>query len=44
VHALIRGDASGLYKLAARVLNRLTQRQIQGDYKRLKQMLEAQAA
>ena len=44
VHALIRGDASGLYKLAAPVLDRLTQRQIESDYKRLKQVLEAQPA
>jgi hypothetical protein len=44
VHALIRGDASGLYKLAAPVLDRLTQWQIEGDYKRLQQVLEAQPA
>jgi uncharacterized membrane protein len=41
IHALIRGDASGLYRLAAPVLDRLTQRQIEGDYQRLKQVLEA---
>ena len=44
VHALIRGDASGLYRLAAPLLDRLTQRQIEGDYNRLKQVLEAQPA
>ena len=44
VHALIRGDASGLYKLAAPLLDRLTQRQIEGDYKRLKRVLEAKPA
>ena len=44
IHALIRGDASGLYRLAAPVLDRLTQRQIEGDYNRLKQLLEAQPA
>ena len=41
VHALIRGDASGLYKLASPLLDRMTQRQIEGDYRRLKQVLEA---
>ena len=44
IHALIRGDASGLYKVAAPVLDRMTQRQIEGDYARLKHLLENQAA
>lgn len=44
IHALIRGDASGLYKLAAPVLDLMTQRQIEGDYAQLKQLLENQAA
>jgi hypothetical protein len=44
VRALIRGDASGLYRLAAPLLDRLTQRQIEGDYQRLKQVVEAQPA
>ena len=40
VHALIRGDATGLFKLAGPLLDRMTQRQIEGDYARLKQVLE----
>ena len=44
VHALIRGDASDLFKLAAPLLDRVTERQIKGDYARLKLVLEAQPA
>jgi hypothetical protein len=40
LYALIRGDATGLLKLAGPLLVRMTQRQIEGDYAWLKQGLE----
>jgi hypothetical protein len=44
VQAVIEGEASGLFKLAAPLLDRITQRQIEADYARLKTLLESQPA
>ena len=44
VQAVIEGEASGLFKLAAPLLDRITQRQIEADYGRLKTLLESQPA
>ena len=44
VHAVIKGEPGGIFKLAAPLLNRMTQRQIEGDYARLKEVLEAEDA
>lgn len=41
VTAIIEGDAGGVFKLFAPLLDFMTKRQIQGDYKRLKALLEA---
>jgi uncharacterized membrane protein len=40
VSALIEGDASGVYRLAEPILRRMVQRSVQGDYERLKKVLE----
>lgn len=40
VHAVITGEAGGIFRLAAPLLDRMTQRQIEGDYARLKELLE----
>lgn len=41
VHAVIEGEASGIFRLAAPILDRVTQRQIESDYARLKTVLES---
>ncbi len=41
VKAIIQGEAGGIFKLAAPVLDRMTQRQIEADYASLKELLEA---
>ena len=43
VQAIITGDASGFFKLAEPLLRRLTARSINGDYDRLKVLLEQEA-
>jgi uncharacterized membrane protein len=44
VQANIEGDASGFFRLAKPVLQRLVERSIRGDYRRLKTILEARRA
>lgn len=39
--ALVRGDASGVFRLAEPLLRRMVQRSVRGDYARLRQVLEA---
>lgn len=41
VSAIITGDASGFFKLAEALMKPMVQRQIEGDYARLKRILEA---
>lgn len=41
VTAIIQGEASGIFKLAAPILDRMTQRQINADYGNLKELLDA---
>jgi len=41
VSALIEGDASGFFRLAEPLLNRMVQRQVNGDYTKLKSLLES---
>lgn len=40
VSALVEGDPSGVYRLAEPVLARIVRRSVQGDYDRLKTVLE----
>lgn len=42
VNAIIEGEASGIFKLAAPILDWFTQRQIESDYRKLKVLLESQ--
>ena len=44
VTAVIEGEAGGLFKLVAPLLDRITQRQIESDYARLKTLLESRPA
>ena len=44
VRALITGEAGGVFKLAAPLLDSFTKRQIEADYAKLKALLESQAA
>ena len=44
VTAVVEGDASGFFRVAAPLLRRLVQRSVRGDYARLKRMLEAETA
>ncbi len=44
VTAVIEGDASGFFRLAGPILNRMVQRQVSGDYTNLKELLESQPA
>jgi uncharacterized protein YndB with AHSA1/START domain len=44
VHAVIQGEAGGIFRLATPLLNQMTRRQIEGDYARLKELLEAEEA
>lgn len=39
--AVVRGDASGVFRLAEPLMRRVVQRSVRGDYARLKQVLEA---
>lgn len=39
--AIVRGDASGVFKLAEPLMRRMVQRSVRGDYDRLKEVLEA---
>lgn len=41
VSALVRGDVSGVFRLAAPLLHRIVQHSVRGDYARLKRVLEA---
>ena len=43
VTAIITGDATGIFKLAEPLLGRMVQGQIEGDYNRLKTILESSA-
>lgn len=43
VTAVIEGDATGFFKLAGPLLDRMTQRQIEADYANLKTVLETQS-
>jgi uncharacterized membrane protein len=43
VSALIEGDASGFFRLAEPLLNRMVQRQVKADYSKLKTLLESGA-
>jgi uncharacterized membrane protein len=40
VSALVEGDPSGIYRLAEPILRGMVQRSVQGDYDRLKKVLE----
>lgn len=40
VSAIVEGDASGVYRLAEPLLRSIVQRSVQGDYERLKRVLE----
>lgn len=40
VSAFVEGDASGVYRLAEPILRSMVQRSVQGDYERLKVVLE----
>ena len=40
VSAVVEGDASGVYRLAEPILKSMVQRSVQGDYERLKRVLE----
>lgn len=42
VTAVIEGDASGFFRLAEPLLNRMVERQINADYAALKELLESQ--
>ena len=42
VSAFIEGDASGVYRLAEPILRRMVQNSVQGDYDRLKRVLEGE--
>jgi hypothetical protein len=37
-------EASGFFRLAGPILNRMVQRQVSGDYTNLKELLESQPA
>ncbi len=41
VQAIVTGDASGFFKLLTPLMNRMVKRSIDGDYKRLKSLLES---
>ncbi len=40
VSAVVEGDASGVYRLAEPILRSMVKRSVQGDYERLKSVLE----
>ena len=42
VQASIRGDSSGLFRLATPLMKLLVGSSVRGDYRRLKELLEAQ--
>ena len=41
VSAIVRGDSSGFFKLAEPVMRRMVKRSVDGDYARLKSLLES---
>ena len=41
VSADVRGDASGVFRIAAPLLRQMVQRSVRGDYRRLKELLES---
>jgi hypothetical protein len=41
VSAIVRGDSSGFFKLAEPVMKRMVKRSVDGDYARLKSLLES---
>ena len=41
VRAVIRGDSSGLFKVATPIMKRMVNRNVQADYRRLKSLLES---
>jgi hypothetical protein len=41
VRALIEGDASGFFRFAEPILNRMSQRQVNADYSNLKSLPES---
>ena len=41
VKAIVEGDATGFFKLAEPIMRRMVQRSVDGDYARLKELLEA---
>lgn len=41
VRAHVRGDPSGVFRLAAPLMKQMVQRSVRGDYRRLKALLEA---
>jgi hypothetical protein len=41
VRALIEADASGFFRLAGPILDRMVQRQVNADYSNLKALLES---
>ena len=41
VKAIVEGDATGFFKLAEPIMGRMVQRSVDGDYARLKEVLES---
>lgn len=41
VNAIVEGDASGFFKVAEPLMRRLAQRSVDGDYAKLKEVLES---
>jgi uncharacterized membrane protein len=41
VSAIVRGDPSGVFRVAEPVLRRMVERSVRGDYRRLKALLES---
>ncbi|HEX2028232.1 MAG TPA: SRPBCC family protein [Nitriliruptorales bacterium] len=42
VRAVVRGDPSGVFRIATPVLRRMVQRSVRGDYRRLQQLMVAE--
>ena len=40
IEAIVRGDASGLFRIAAPLMRAMVARSVRGDYRRLKSILE----
>jgi len=43
VRAIVEGDATGFFKFAEPLLSRMVKRSVDGDYKNLKRIMEADA-